>query len=92
MGGGLEQATMRGHRSPTQPVGSRSGTFMQQPRSRRETFFLLGIVAIAGFFIWRLCQYGTNAQQGNTFTAVLSTTQVRRSSGRTRGQILRDGM
>ena len=69
---------MRGHRSPgSQSGGSRSGNFMQQPRSRRETLFLLGIVAIAGFFIWRLCQFGANVPQGNTFTAVLSTTQAR---------------
>ena len=74
----LKAVIMRAHRSPTsQAGGPRFGGVLQQPRSRRETIFLLGIVAIASFFIWRLCQFGSGMPQASTFTAVLSTTQAR---------------
>lgn len=47
-----------------------------QPRSRRETVFLIGILIIATFFIVRICQFRSLTPRGNTITAVLSTTQV----------------
>ncbi len=47
-----------------------------QPRSRRETIFLIGILIIATFFIVRICQFRSLTPRGNTITAVLSTTQV----------------
>ena len=49
-----------------------------QPRSRRETVFLIGILIIATFFIVRICQFRSLTPRGNTITAVLSTTQVLR--------------
>ena len=47
-----------------------------QPRSRRETVFLIGVLIIATFFIVRICQFRSLTPRGNTITAVLSTTQV----------------
>lgn len=47
-----------------------------QPRSRRETLFLIGVLIIASFFIVRVCQFRSLNPRGNTITAVLSTTQV----------------
>lgn len=50
-----------------------------QPRSRRETVFLIGVLIIATFFIVRICQFRSLTPRANTITAVLSTTQVVRS-------------
>lgn len=47
-----------------------------QPRSRRETVFLIGVLIIATFFIVRICQFRSLTPRANTITAVLSTTQV----------------
>lgn len=50
-----------------------------QPRSRRETLFLIGVLIVATFFIVRICQFRALTPRSNTITAVLSTTQVVRS-------------
>ena len=47
-----------------------------QPRSKRETLFLIGVLLIATFFIVRVSQFRSLTPRGNTITAVLSTTQV----------------
>ena len=47
-----------------------------QPRSRRETLFLIAVLIIATFFIVRICHFRALTPRGNTITAVLSTTQV----------------
>ena len=47
-----------------------------QPRSKRETIFLIGVLLIATFFIVRVSQFRSLTPRGNTITAVLSTTQV----------------
>ena len=47
-----------------------------QPRSKRETIFLIGVLLVATFFIVRVSQFRSLTPRGNTITAVLSTTQV----------------
>ena len=47
-----------------------------QPRSRRETVFLVGVLIIATFLFVRIFQFRALTPRGNTITAVLSTTQV----------------
>lgn len=57
-----------------------------QPRSRRETLFLIGALIIAAFFIIRICQFRALTPRGSTITAVLSTTQVLRSKHGANGE------
>ncbi|KAK9810163.1 hypothetical protein WJX72_005905 [[Myrmecia] bisecta] len=57
----------------------RSGSALV-PRGRVESVFLIGVLLIAGFFIFRICQFRT-LPRGNTITASLIT-QVQRSGRR----------
>ena len=49
-------------------------------RSRREALYVVAVIVVACFCIWRICQFGASVPQANTVMAVIQSTQVRTST------------
>ena len=72
------------YRSPPSsalPTAGLRGGLLPQNRSRREALYVVAVIVVACFCIWRICQFGAGVPQANTVMAVIQSTQVRLVAG-----------